>query len=404
MLALLALAISLAIAGAPAPLTLADALAQARASSPLRSAPRHLAEGTSEAARLAGRLPNPLFDLRVENVSTVQSSVLPRDVFAVVGQPIEMGGKRGLRAGVAAADRDVAAANLQTADWQIASQTTQIYVRALKARGVLETLEASRESLAGLMTAMRRRVEEGYAAEADLLKFETESARLDVDLAGAGLALARSLKELTYVIGAPTPIDAAQLVEPPPMPPPSAATGGIAAAIERHPEIAAATARVARAGQAVALERARRIPDAMVTAGYKRTNGFATAVAGLSFTLPLFDRNSSAAARAAGEAHAAAADREALTARLASDAASLIAAAQVLADRSARAERELLAPADAVRNAARASFREGRTDVLRLLDAERVYGDVRLAMLELRLDALAASLEARFALSQEIAP
>jgi outer membrane protein TolC len=64
----------------------------------------------------------------------------------------------------------------------------------------------------------------------------------------------------------------------------------------------------------------------------------------------------------------------------------------------------LLAPADAVRNAALASFREGRSDVLRLLDAERVYGEVRRTMLELRLDALAAALEARFALGLEMVP
>jgi outer membrane protein TolC len=42
--------------------------------------------------------------------------------------------------------------------------------------------------------------------------------------------------------------------------------------------------------------------------------------------------------------------------------------------------------------------------VLRLLDAERVYGDVRRTILELRLDALAAALEARFALGQEMTP
>jgi hypothetical protein len=42
--------------------------------------------------------------------------------------------------------------------------------------------------------------------------------------------------------------------------------------------------------------------------------------------------------------------------------------------------------------------------VLRLLDAERVHGEVRRTALALRLDALAASLEARFALGLETLP
>ena len=60
--------------------------------------------------------------------------------------------------------------------------------------------------------------------------------------------------------------------------------------------------------------------------------------------------------------------------------------------------------ADAVRNAALVSFIEGRSDVLRLLDAQRVYADVRRTILELRLDAIAAALEARFALGEEMMP
>ena len=64
----------------------------------------------------------------------------------------------------------------------------------------------------------------------------------------------------------------------------------------------------------------------------------------------------------------------------------------------------MLAPAGVVRSAALATFREGAADVLRLIDAERVYADVRRAVLELRLEALAATIEARFALGEETIP
>lgn len=385
----------------PPPLTLAQAVAQAREASPLRGPAQRLAEGLAEAARLAGQWLNPLIDVRVENLS---QQALPHDVFAVVSQPLEFGGKRGLRQGIATAELNLAGANLQTVDWQITLRTVHLYVQALRSRGVFETLAAHRDGLATLIDIMRRRVAEGYAAESDLLRFEAESARMDIDIAKASLELARSLATLTFVIGASAPIGSDQLVEPQAVPAPVVAPGSLEGAVARHPEVLSAALRLARAQQVAALERARRHPDPLLSAGYKRTNGFDTAVAGLTVTIPVFDRNGSAAAKAAGEELAAQADRDAIVRRLVSEATTLMATAHAMSQRAARSERELLDPADAVRNAARAAFREGTADVLKLIDAERIYGDVRRVAIELRLEALNATLEARLAVGLEILP
>jgi cobalt-zinc-cadmium efflux system outer membrane protein len=405
---LLALAVTIAFvepSQAPPPaLTLAQAVAQARAASPQRGAAVELARGLADAASFAGRLPNPLLDVRVENFGERGRSNLPYDVFAVVSQPLELGGKRDLRRGLAAADRDVAGANLRIAEWQAALRTIQLYMQALKARGLLATLTANRDGLATLIYTMRRRVTEGHAAEADLLKFETESARLDIDIARAGLDLERSLGALAYVIGATTAIEASRLVEPPFIAPPTLDARSVGEAAARHPDVQSAAGRLLRARQALALERARRVPDAVVTGGYKRTSGLDTGVASVTLAVPLFDRNRSGTAKAIGEERAATAERDATALRLASEATALIRTAQTLSERSARASRELIAPADAVRNAARAAFREGTADVLKLIDAERVYADVRRTELEVRLDALAATLEARFAIGEETLP
>lgn len=388
----------------PPRLTMAQAVRQARSASPLREPSRRLTEGSADALRLFNSWLNPTLDVRVENLGTAARSLLPRDVFALASQPIEIAGKRGLRLGIATADRDVALANLAAADWQVSLQTVQFYVQALKARGLLETLAANREGLATLIEVMRRRVTEGYSAESDLLKFETESARVDIEVARASLDLQRCLGALTYVIGATAMVVPAQLVEPEPAAPPRLEGEALVSAVARQPEVLAALARADRARQIAALERARRVPDPIFTAGYKRTSGFDTAVVGVTIAMPVFDRNASAAARAVGEARAVEADQVAVARRLAADAATLIATAQTLSDRSARAPRELLEPAETVRSAARAAFREGAVDVLKLIDAERVYGDVRRAALELRLEALTATLEARLAIGEEILP
>ena len=165
------------------PLTLQDAIAQARRDSPLRVGAASLAVGAADAARLAGRLPNPLFDLRSENWSPSSAVSLPLDIWALVTQPLELGGKRAARLGLAVADRDVAAAGLAVVDRRLVLQTVALYLQAVRARGVLATLTANRDGLTTLVDAMRRRVEAGTAAESDLLRFEAEAARIDIDIA-----------------------------------------------------------------------------------------------------------------------------------------------------------------------------------------------------------------------------
>lgn len=404
MLLLLSLAAVLVVDPPRPPLTLADALALARRASPLREAPARLATAADDAARRSGRPLNPQVDLRVENLGPTGQSALPKDVFAVVNQSIEIGGKRRLRRELGGADRAAAEAQLGLADFQVGARTVHLYVEALRARLLLETLSANRDGLARMAATMRRRVEEGVAPEADRLRFDAEAARLDLELVHARVDLDRGLNELGYVIGLASPPDASQLVEPAVPPAPAPDRAALALRVAQHPDARLATARVDRARQARALEQARRRPDPLVTAGYKRTAGVDTAVAGIALTLPVFDGNGVAAARAEGDLRAAEAERHAVVGRLSADAASLATAAQVLALRASTVGRELVVPAEAVRTAAQAALREGTADVLKVLDAERVVRDASRLAVELRLDALAAALDARLAVGEEPLP
>jgi outer membrane protein TolC len=78
--------------------------------------------------------------------------------------------------------------------------------------------------------------------------------------------------------------------------------------------------------------------------------------------------------------------------------------AVALASRAAEAPTTLVAPALAARNAARAAFAAGALDVLRLVDAERVYVDAALAAIDLASDAVAAAIETRQVAGEEPLP
>jgi cobalt-zinc-cadmium efflux system outer membrane protein len=391
--------------GDPAPLTIAAAVDRARSQSPFRAGAAALADGAAIAARLAGRQPNPLVDLRVENLGAPGQTFAPdRDVFAVVTQPLELGGKPALRRSIARTDVSITTMLVNVIERQIALDTVRTYMRAVRARDVLETLTLQRDGVETLVATMRRRVDEGYAPESDLLRFDAEAARMSTEVARTTIELSRALTDLAAQIGSASAVVPAQLVAPAPLAPPMLDEAALARAVTSRADVQLAMARVDRARAAADLERRRRFPDPSVSAGYKRTQGQNTAVAGVLFSVPMFDRNGPARALADAAASAAESERAAAELRATTEARASLMAARALAESAARVQQGLLAPAEGGRNAARAMFREGATDVLKLVDAERIYADVRREALAIGIDAYVAAIEARFAVGQEDIP
>jgi len=410
---LLALSLGAAVGqGAPAPLTLEQVISAARTRSGLLQAAAARAEGARTASRLAGRWPNPTVELRTENVvgsgwhwrPPADPALAPAlDAFALVNQPLELGGKRSGRRALAEADAATASAALAQVERAVVLDTVRLYLDALRARETLSALETHLGSFASHQQAMAARVREGVAAEADLARFQAEAGRLQAFAARTRIEMNRGLALLAALVAETRPIEPERLVEPAGWPSPAIETALPATQVaERSPEVAEARALERRAVQALALERSRRVPDVNLTGGYKRTAGFDSAVLGVLVAVPLFDRNGAAIAAAGGEARAAATQRAAVERRVAAEAQAALRAARLLDERARRADDEVLRPAETVRNAARAAFREGSTNILNLVDAERVYLEARREVLQVKLDALAAGIEARVLLGEEI--
>jgi cobalt-zinc-cadmium efflux system outer membrane protein len=398
-----------ATGGDTSPLPIAEAIHQARAVSPSRRAAQARTDAAASAVFQASRFANPSLDLREENLGPNSGRHAPVDqtvdVFAVVTQPIDVSGKRTARTAAATSDQDVARAQLAQVERALTLETVRLYLAALRTHRLSVILLAQRDTLQAVIDVMSRRVAEGYAAEAELMRFRSEAALHDTLLVRARLEFQQHALALGTLLGGSEPIAGMRLLEPALLePPPGVPEELVQQAIARRPEIIAARARLASAQHMVALERARRVPDIGLALGYKRAGGEDTVVTGFVVPLPVFDQNTGNVERALAEERAAHADLEALTKQLTTETVNVLHAAQELGARARTIDEQLLKPVLIVRNAAQTAFQEGTGTVLQLVDAERVYTEARREALTIKLDAYAAAFEARLLVNGEALP
>jgi len=380
--------------------TLADALARARDGSPEGAAARARVEAAGRAVEETARMPNPTVEFRSENwASGVSRSVLPLDTFAEITQVVELGGKRGARRGVAEADLATMQADEAVIRRALAVEISRAYLDALRLRERQRTLTAQSADLAEMVRVLGRRVEVGTTAESDLLKLRTEEARLGTDLLRTEVAAQRALVEITARLNVEASLDALVAPALPALP-----VADDAAALERRPDVTAAQRAVASAQQALRLEDARGTPDPALNAGFKRTIGYNTGVFTVTMPIPLWDRNRVARILAQGQVTAAELERSAVERRARGEMAATRMAAGRLSERARDVRTRLVDPARGARDAARAAFASGALDILRLVDAERVFTDATLVAIDIEIDAIAAAIEARLAAGEDPLP
>lgn len=392
-------------------LTLDKAVEAVLARSPLRQSAMARLDASRAAASVAAVWANPSLEVRAENwtfdrwqwAPAADPLRVPVDFLTVLTQPFELGGQRGARRGIAQAELLGAEAELRRVDRMLALQTVRAYLDVVKNRELLAALTENQDSLDVLVTALDARVREGVAPASDLARFRAEAARITMQTLRTRIELERHASVLGSLIGDPGLVDPFRLVAPGPPPLPAGTPDeAVKRVVEASPEVLAARARAAVMSGSAALERAKRVPDLGVTGGYKRTAGVDSAVVGVLVALPLFDQNKRNVALAEGGARASGFEVLAAEARASADGHVLIRHARALTDRAASVDRDLVEPADVVRTAARAAFREGAAEILTLVDAERLYLDAHREALQLRVDAIAAAFELKLALGEEI--
>ena len=357
-----------------------EAVGTALRSHPLLSAARARTAAADGLVLQAGLRPNPRLTLQTENWRPYGTpSFSPNrdpDTYAFLSKPLERGGKRERRVELANASLHRTEQERQLVERQIAVRVRQAYWNAAGAEKLVRLLTENANNFQQIVDYHELRVRLGAMAEADLVKVQLERERLNLGIQGAVLEAERARVLLFLEMGQTTVLQVV-LAELPDQLEASLPTVDLAAATARRPEILLATRVVEEARANLKLQRANATPDVDILAGYKRTAGFHTALGGVQVNLPISNRNQGAIVAAEAEVRAAEWELRALEASVAAEIRTAEADVRSRADQLKRLFGEaggtgLRGKAAESSRIALAAYREGGTDLLRLLDAERV--------------------------------
>lgn len=372
----------------PVSLTVEAAVEQALRQQPVREVFAQRVQAGQQLGLQAGLKPNPRLYLQSENTRfwSQPSFSYPgaSDNFLYLTQPVESGGKRERRMELAAENVERSRLDAELFDRQLALRVRVAYWTAAGAARSAELVRAQADSFRALVENNRLRARVGIIAEADVLRSEVELQRLvamqrqaEADAQRLGIALSREMGATVF----PDLLLTSALQD----------SAGSSQSLETNNErtemkLALQVSKVAEAN--LRLQRANAVPTPDIVYGYKRTAGFDTLMGGLQIDLPLRNRNQGFIGAASADVRAAQAQSRVVTAQI---------AAERQAARSDYLARRQLAQqlVPSIRDGAlqtlrlaREAYAIGGVDLLRLIDAERVYleaeGQYSRTLVELR--------------------
>lgn len=289
-----------------------------------------------------------------------------------LGQPLELGGKRGARIESAERARDVANAELDMRFAGVRAAVIQGFFEVMAAQERLRLAQSSMELANRGLDAASRRVTAGKVSpvEETRARVAASGARIELNQATGDLANAR--KRLAAFWGNPTPRfteATGELELLPTLPSLPTLNERLAAA----PEILRAQHEVNRRDAMLKLEESRRYPDLIVRGGVQRSeaSGERVNVMGLAIAIPIFDRNQGNILEARRRAELARDAQTATDVRLRTDLSQAHQRLAVALQEVADIRNEILPGAQSALDATTRGFELGKFNFLDVLDAQR---------------------------------
>jgi cobalt-zinc-cadmium efflux system outer membrane protein len=352
-------------------ITLAEAIRRAAASNAELTALAAEVRAAEASMRQANRLANPDLELSVENAGAEEAAT---ETTLAVGQLVELGGDRRARVAAATAGHDILRLDYDVRRRDVEARVREAFASLVAAQRQLGIARENLTSADAAFAAIRDRVAAGKVSP-------IEETRASVTVAMERIELSRAEAELQAArirLGATWGGDAGDVVATEE----ASATTATDASIDASPELRRAEAVVAQREAEARLERARGVPDLRASAGVRGYEGGdgPAAVAGVTMSLPVFDRNRDAVAAALARVEAARADAAAVrtsVSRHLGEARIRVAAAQQNVDRF---RSEIIPAAESVDAAISEGYRLGKFGYLEVLDARRTLAQARMQL------------------------
>ena len=336
----------------------------------------------SRGTRLTARSwANPILNYEIEHEPAPGSHSIPvmeRKTMAFAMLPLEPIYQISARSEKTSAEVRRSEGNLRETRRLLVLRATSVFFRTAAAEVAVEANQEVRVWLDSLIAYTRTRVEEGVAAEADLIRLEVEQGRVETDVAMATVPLHRARSARGGLVGFDTVAIARgvdSVFQPVALP---AIEVLLEAARMNRPDLAAADANVDAMRAGVRVERTAVVRELGVMAGVMTMSGERSLMAGISMPLPLFDQNRGEIRRASAEQRAAVLERSLVGRQLVADVVTAHAAVRELSMVVARLGTGFVRRAEEGRRIAEGAYREGATPLVQVLDAARAFAEARM--------------------------
>jgi len=369
---------------ATGPLTLHQALSMALLKNPELAAFSWEIRAGEARTLQAGLLPNPELDVVVENFgNSALEGVDGATTTIQVSQSILLGGKRSKRARLASVERDVTGWEYEVKRLDVLTDVRKAFVDVLAAQERLALSEELTRLAGEVCETVSERVKAGRVSPVEETKSRTSLATARIELERAKRELAAARKRLVAMWGdtAPTFEKAAgQFDETRPIPPEEQ----LASYVSQNPDIARWAAEMEQRRAAVALEKARWIPEPTLSGGFRHFNEANEGVflVGVSIPVPLFDRNQGGILEAKYKLAKANEERLASEVRVRSALAEAYRSLSTAFVETSVLKNEVLPGLRSAFEAAMEGYRQGKFGYLEVLDSQRTFFDARGRYLE----------------------
>ncbi len=315
---------------------------------------------------------------------TVSSAVQTSRLSTGVSLPLPIFGQLGVARSAAEADLKAARADSQSTEHQSRCDASEAWIDLWEAQGRSALLDGAARDADRLADVASQRFQAGTAPQVDVVRARADRARAHAEATTQASVVGAAAARLQLWLG-PAPPGGWTAVgewgfekQPP-------ALEAIAGRLTGHPTLRRDGELTAAARAHVKSEERQRLPlvEAQLTvAALDPTLPGPDVIGGLAFELPILSQRSGPVSKARAEQ--ALAERQAEADRLRLEAALSEAHLKAVAsaERVTSFEKEVVPSAEQARAMTEEGYRDGRVDLLRLLEAQRAVVDARLAALE----------------------